>query len=210
MDSEISYLIKKLDKNAPLNKEKFEKVIQSIDCKFPTGYLEFMRQYNGCEGGVLDGQWLVLWPIEELQSYNEMYGASEFAPELLLIGSNGGAIAYGIERKEGIFIKTEYVRMSKEDAVQVGNNFQEFLYSLANFAEMGTEYAIARAAADKTNRKMHERDRSLKGMHLHEIKPIILGGDPFDEANKVPLASDAHSKYTRWWKTQIDEIKDHV
>jgi len=210
MDSEISYLIEKLDKNEPLNKEKFDEVIHSIEGKLPADYLEFMRQYNGCEGGVLDGQWLVLWPIEELQNYNEMYGASEFAPELLLIGSNGGAIAYGIERKEGIFVKTEYVRMSKEDSVQVGNNFSEFLYSLANFAEMGTEYTVARAAADRVNRKMHERDPSLKGMHLHEIKPIILGGDPIDEANKVPLPSHTHSKYTRWWKIRIDEIEDHA
>lgn len=210
MNSDIRYLTGQLDKNGPLGEEKFDKVIGSIDCRFPPGYLDFMGQHNGCEGGIPGGQWLVLWPVEELQHYNEMYGASEFAPELLLIGSNGGAIAYAIDRKEGIFVQTEYVRMSKEDTVDVGNNFPEFLYSLSHFAENGSEYTVARAAADKTNRKMHERDPSLKGMHLHEIKPIILGGNPTDEANKVPLTSHDHSKYTRWWKIQIDGIIGYV
>jgi len=210
MNSEFRYLTEQLDKNEPLTKEKFDKVIQSIDCRFPPGYLEFIRQHNGCEGGIPDGQWLVLWPVEELRHYNEMYGTSEFAPELLLIGSNGGAIAYGIERKEGIFVQTEYVRMSREDTVDIGDDFPEFLYSLSHFTGNGSEYAVARAAADKTNREMHERDPSLKGMHLHEIKPIILGGSPTDEANRVPLTSQDHSKYTRWWKIQIDSIKGHV
>lgn len=205
MDTELKNLINRIEKNVPRDNLRFENILQSFDCKFAPDYIEFMRLYNGGEGGVLDGQWLMLWPIEELKEYNDMYGVPEFAPELFLIGSNGGGMAYGIKRKEGVFVEVEYVCMSEKDAVKIGNNFREFLFSLTYFPEGKAEYTVARMAADKTNRRMHERDPSLRGMHLHEIKPIILGGDPTDETNKIPLKSSDHSKYTRWWKGVIDE-----
>jgi hypothetical protein len=101
MDAEISYLINQFDKNTPLEEQKFAEALKSIDCKFPPRSVEFMREDNDDEGGILEGQWLVLWPVEELQKNNEMYNVPEFAPGLFLIGSNGGGLAFGaIGKKE--------------------------------------------------------------------------------------------------------------
>ncbi|SFO57464.1 SMI1 / KNR4 family (SUKH-1) [Chitinophaga sp. YR627] len=208
MDNDLLYLTAKLDKNPPIDKDSFDKALELIDCSFPPDYLSFMRKHNGCEGAVLNGQWLVLWPIQELLQYNEMYGASVFAPGLFLIGSNGGAIAYGIKKEQGIFFEVEFVYMEEKESIVIAKDFESFLWSLAEFTEGSCQYSLARVASDKDNRKRHEQDPSLKGMHLHEVHPILLGGDPIAAANKVPLKSDAHSQYTRWWKKKIEEISN--
>jgi hypothetical protein len=55
----------------------------------PAAYLDLMSRSNGVEGFVGD-QYLVLWPVEQLQELNDAYATAEFAPGLLLIGSDGG------------------------------------------------------------------------------------------------------------------------
>jgi len=140
MDTEISYLTNVFDKNAPLEEQKFADAIRSLDCKFPPGYLEFMKEHNGGEGGILEGQWLVLWPIEELQQNNVMYNVPEFAPGLFLIGSNGGGLAFGVHKEKGTFVQVDMYAISDEEAEDIGTNFKEFLNSLTVFADGTDEY----------------------------------------------------------------------
>lgn len=42
----------------------------------------------------------------------------------------------------------------------------------------GAEYKEALAAKNKANAAMHAADPSLKGMHIHEVKPVKFGGSP--------------------------------
>ncbi|SDF61120.1 SMI1/KNR4 family protein [Chitinophaga filiformis] len=138
MDAEISYLMHEFDKNDALDEQLFTTAIKAIDCKFPPGYQEFMREHNGGEGSILDGQWLVLWPVEELQKNNEMYNVPEFAPGLFLIGSNGGGLAFGINKSKETFIQVDMYAIADEEAEDIGTNFKEFLTSLTKFAD-GTD-----------------------------------------------------------------------
>jgi hypothetical protein len=134
MDEEISYLTSQFDKNPPLEAQTFAEVLQSIDLSFPPGYLEFMSEYNGGEGGILEGQWLVLWPLEELQENNEMYNVPEFAPGLFLIGSNGGGLAFGVKRTEATFVQVDFYAIADEEAEDIGREFKSFLKGLTKFA----------------------------------------------------------------------------
>lgn len=138
MDAEITYLTPQFDKNPPLDEQRFQEAMRSIDCKFPPGYIEFMREHNGGEGGILEGQWLVLWPVEELQKNNEMYNVPEFAPGLFLIGSNGGGLAFGVNRKKGTFVQVDMYAISDEETEEIGTDFKAFLNSLTTFAD-GTD-----------------------------------------------------------------------
>jgi hypothetical protein len=65
----------------------------------------------------------------------------------------------------------------------------------------GQEYADALKAKNAANAKMHAADPSLKGKHIHEIKPVKFGGSPTDPNNKVVLDPDVHSQYTTFWNT---------
>jgi hypothetical protein len=135
MDQEIISLTRELDKNQPPDPKVFREMIDSIDCNFPEGYLEFMREHNGAEGGVLGGEWLRLEPVEDLQEYNDMYGFIEELPDIFFIGSNGGGDAFGIRRKEGIFIQVPLIGICEEDILEHGNTFKEFLTSISKAFE---------------------------------------------------------------------------
>lgn len=140
MDADITYLTHKFDKKPPLEEQKFTEAVNSLDSQFPPGYLDFMREHNGGEGGILEGQWLVLWPVEELQKNNEMYNVPEFAPGLFLIGSNGGGLAFGINKAKRTFIQVDMYAIADEEAEEIGSNFKEFLSSLTKFADGSDGY----------------------------------------------------------------------
>jgi hypothetical protein len=64
----------------------------------------------------------------------------------------------------------------------------------------GTEYDVTRRAANNANKALHEANPSLKGMQIHEIKPIKFGGSPTEAYNKIPLNPSEHAKVTTWWR----------
>jgi RHS repeat-associated protein len=74
----------------------------------------------------------------------------------------------------------------------------------------GEEYTAARQAADSSNRALHAQDPSLKGMQIHEIKPVKFGGSPTDPKNKIPLTPAEHARVTTWWNKFLKAVKDYV
>ena len=71
-------------------------VIEINGVKLPQSYIDFMLKHNGGEGDIGE-TWLILYRIEELQIINDEYGFSEFLPNHIVIGSNGGEEFYGID-----------------------------------------------------------------------------------------------------------------
>ena len=47
----------------------------------------------------------------------------------------------------------------------------------------------------------------LRGKEIFEIKPVILGGDPNDEKNKVVLSRDQHKEAVRYWNRVIRDLR---
>lgn len=47
---------------------------------------------------------------------------------------------------------------------------------------------------------MHQADPGLKGLEIHEIKPVKWGGSPTDPANKAFLTFTEHKAFTSWWR----------
>ncbi len=63
---------------------------------------------------------------------NEVYCVREFAPGLVLFGSNGGDTAYGFDtRREGLpIVDVPFIGMGFEEATLIGRSFVEFLAGL--------------------------------------------------------------------------------
>ena len=72
----------------------------------------------------------------------------------------------------------------------------------------GEEYRINRKLANRSNEKSHRDDPSLEGKHIHEIKPVKLGGSPTDPANKLAVSVDLHMRLNKWWAKLLKEITD--
>ena len=98
----------------------------------PQDYTAFLRQSNGGEGLIGPNSYLILWSVEELVSLNEAYQVNEYAPGLLLFGSDGGGDAYAFNTKEcNHIVRVPFVGMDVSAVEQLADDFGGFLETLA-------------------------------------------------------------------------------
>lgn len=75
----------------------------------------------------------------------------------------------------------------------------------------GAEYIDARNAANSTNAAIRKAvPEALKGLHIHEVKPVKFGGSPTDPSNKIYIPPAEHSKYTNFWNSLLRDINNNL
>lgn len=55
--------------------------------------------------------------------------------------------------------------------------------------------------------RSREKFKQYKGKEIFNIKPIILGGDPSDPANKTILNREEHIKAVNYWNKLIKGLR---
>jgi len=71
---------------------------------------------------------LNLWKMEELIRDNEGYCVEKFAPDFILIGSDGGGMTFGFDKKTKNFVEMPFEVMGqREYIIQVSGSFDTFL-----------------------------------------------------------------------------------
>src|SRR4051794_22631439 len=99
--------------------------IDSINFELPKGFIEFFSQSNGatiCNGNGC----IVLWPLTDMVRLNREYYVDRLAPDYFIFGSDGGDIAYCIEKETGHIYDMPFVGMLC-DVCLVSETFTEFL-----------------------------------------------------------------------------------
>ena len=134
MFEEKKYLFENFTLNSPIPKKEIEEVEKELKIKFPSGYVDFMLKTNGGEGTIGEESYLRLWKIEVLLESNKDYLVSEFAPGLLIIGSDGGGTAYGYDFREEIpkLIEVDFIGMDIKNPNYSTYDFFEFIEYLYN------------------------------------------------------------------------------
>ena len=94
-------------------------------------YGDVLKWHNGIEGFVGPTEYLMLWSVEQIPTLNAGYQVGDFAPGILLVGSDGGGNAYGIDKSTGKFGSVPFVGMSRSGFKEMGATFEEFLANLA-------------------------------------------------------------------------------
>ena len=82
--------------NPPASKEALIALSTELSKPLPSSYMEFLERANGGEGFIGE-RYVQLWRAEELIKTNRGYKVAEFAPNLFLIGSDGGGDAYAFD-----------------------------------------------------------------------------------------------------------------
>lgn len=100
--------------------------------RLPLAYREFMLRSNGLEGFIGKRHYLVLWPVERIAELNAAYGVSEFAPGLLLIGSDGGDSAYAFDTRleSSPLVEVPFIGMSLNELKRKDSSFAALLSRL--------------------------------------------------------------------------------
>lgn len=103
-------------------------------------YEKYLRKTPSGEGMVGENSYLLLWKKSEIEELNEMYETEEFLSDVILIGSDRGDTAYGIDVK-GRYVEVPFIGMDDEEVKIIGENFDEFInYVWDNNAEDFFQY----------------------------------------------------------------------
>jgi hypothetical protein len=51
------------------------------------------------------------------------------------------------------------------------------------------------------------QNKSLRGMEIFEVHPVILGGNPDDAANKIVLTRAEHIELVTYWNRTVRDLK---
>jgi hypothetical protein len=89
----------------------------SLPKSLPATYLDYVRIANGASGFV-GNRYVILWAVEELVGKNKDYQVDAFAPNLFLVGSNGGgeAYAFDLEKGDGVIYQVPFIGMEPKYA----------------------------------------------------------------------------------------------
>lgn len=109
----------------------YTQLLEERDLTLPGDLRQVLMSYDGGVARV-DGHYLHLWKSTELVELNEAYSVDEFAPGLLLFGSDGGDTAYGFRKVDGktVLVAVPFVGMDVSEAKILGDTFETFLQSL--------------------------------------------------------------------------------
>jgi len=117
---------------APATSTQIENIENRLGKKLPTSYTEFLRRTNGAEGFIGKNAYVMLWGIDDLLSKNEAYKVNEYAPGLLIFGSDGGGEAYGFDTRmpQWSIVQVPFVGMEWKVARFLAASFDAFLGAL--------------------------------------------------------------------------------
>ena len=106
----------------------------ALTFELPHDYIEFLRASNGGEG-FLGQNYVMLWRVEELKPLDDSYEVAQYAPKLLLFGSNGGGEAYAFNMRVSPWavVKVPFIGMGDaQSAILLACSFAEFLNNMAH------------------------------------------------------------------------------
>jgi cell wall assembly regulator SMI1 len=121
-------ILSRLDTTEPAPDQLIRKAQVQLSAQFPPDYLEFIALSDGAEGDAR-GQYLQLWPLKQVLESQAAYQVTEFAPGLLLFGSDGGGEAFGFDCRSVPWkvVQIPFIPLDWEDARVVADSFAAFL-----------------------------------------------------------------------------------
>lgn len=104
----------------------------ALQCSLPLDYKEFLEKINGGEGFIGEN-YLILWTAEELAQFNRDYQVEDYAPGLILFGSDGGGEGYAFDTRIApmSIVQVPFIGMNLAYARAMAPSFSEFITTLA-------------------------------------------------------------------------------
>jgi hypothetical protein len=124
-------LLANFNGNPPAHVSSIQKFESDAGLLLPQDYKEFLQEADGGEGFVGDA-YVIFWRVRELLEMNKAYQVAEYAPGLLLFGSDGGGegFAFDVRNDAKAIVSVPFVGMELKLARLVASSFPAFLEKL--------------------------------------------------------------------------------
>lgn len=91
----------------------------------------FLKDMISGHGMIGENSYLMLWKSSEIEELNDAYEVQKFLSDIILIGSNGGGLAYGLN-SNGEYIEVPFIGMDDGEVEVIAKSFDEFITYLYN------------------------------------------------------------------------------
>ncbi|MBN8781337.1 SMI1/KNR4 family protein [Thiobacillus sp.] len=131
IDSDFNLLAGQLTLRAPAEASVIAQFRIDHGVELPEDYVDFLLHSNGADGPVGETGYVSLWAIDELSELNRGYRVEEFAPGLLLFGSDGGDEAFAFDLRDSSMpiVEVPFIGVSLDEARPLAATFTEMLTS---------------------------------------------------------------------------------
>ena len=141
---------------------------------------------DGGEGLVGD-RYVRIYPQADAVWLNEQSPFREFRDSIFVFGSTGGGEAYGFDSKAG------------DRVVEVP--FIPFVRDYARPVSTDLRHGCSAGA------HLEPQAKELVGKEIHEIKPIVFGGDPVDPKNKTLVEFRPYIEVVVWFNNLYRQMQ---
>ncbi len=130
MIKNLQKFIEKCHLNPPATNQDLDPIKKYAAGILPDSYLSLLLLTNGLEGQVANGSYVVIWKAAEVIELNQAYRVEASVPGMLLIGSDGGDEAIGIDLRQGSlsygqYFRVPFVPLAWKDAIQMGVEIED-------------------------------------------------------------------------------------
>ena len=132
MNTHLSDLIRTFDKHPGATKSAIEDAMSALGVSPPHDYVDFMMETNGAEGCLENGNYLMVYAIEQLVPCNEPYGLAASGLGLIIFGSDGGGTSYTFDIRQSAvrIVDVDSISMDLGPINVCGDTFLEFVQFL--------------------------------------------------------------------------------
>lgn len=125
--------------NPPASGASIDQCSAPLKRRLPPDYVRFLQRMNGGEG-FIGKNYVVLWRVENLSGWNSNYNVDQFAPGLLIFGSDGGdeAFAFDMRFDPPPIVAVPFVAMELGDAKLIAPSFDAFMEKIARSPDLWT------------------------------------------------------------------------
>jgi hypothetical protein len=130
-ENEFPRLLAAIESNPPATAEAVSEAEAALGRPLPSHYRRFLSEADGCEGTIGNG-YIALWRVNDLAELNAAYAVDEFAPGLLLVGSDGGDTAYALDlkREASPVVSVPFVPMDYHLVEDIGATISDLLAAI--------------------------------------------------------------------------------
>lgn len=114
--------------------KNINKIEEDMGISLPQDFKVFLEKHNGMEGGIGENSYLQMWSIEDIFLRNRRLQVNDFAPGLVIIGSDGGDMAYAYDTRETAMpiVEAPFIPLKLQEVTFCANDlagFFEYLYN---------------------------------------------------------------------------------
>jgi hypothetical protein len=162
----------------------------------PADYVSVLREWGPGEGFV-GTTFLRLYPLDQTIAANQAYHVADYLPDAYLFGSTGTcyALLFDLSCSPPPVLRVPFVPLDPRYAEPTNKGFLDYVSSLGEIDD-GYDGPIPRPSNPRT-----------RGLELHEVHPVALGGDPMDPANRVFLPIDEHAQVCEYWNRLFQQVR---